>query len=136
MAEARSKLGRTLRRPPRPPPTSPLPQRRRRLVRLCTDPTVRRDGTSGAWCHRTKRTTLISRAKSALRWPPSRANPSRGGDAKPGIFSSKTARLPEPSRDQYQRGANREGEPGALHRGVVAPGDDRPDARRGSQVEL
>ena len=68
---------------------------------------------------------------------PSRANPSRGGDAKPGIFPREDRpvaggrrRSPRPSR------WCREGEPGALHRGSVASGDDGPDPRRRRQVEL
>ena len=131
-AEARSKHSRTLRRPR---PTSLLRHPLRPLVRLCTDPPFGRTVPSGAWCHRTGRTTLISRAKSALRWPPSRANPSRGGEQSQGLLVRRPPGCRSHRGSSTERGAT-VSDPCALHHGVVAAGDDRPDTGRGSQVEL
>ena len=74
--------------PPRPP-TDPAAVRRR------TDPTGHGTPVLPAHGPRDERSCTVRHgAMFAPRGPPSRANPSRDGDAKPGIFPRKTARLP------------------------------------------
>src|SRR5437867_2562202 len=66
----------------------------------------------------------------------SRANSSRGEDAKPGIFAGSIEDRPaaDPRRRFLPRGVFREGEPGALHRGPDAHRVRGPQRRRRNAV--
>ena len=81
------------RRAPAPPESAASD--RRRAVRPGTSP-QRQDpaGTCGSFARIGAPTFGPRTNGDPPSRPPSRANPSRGGDAKPGIFAAKTARLP------------------------------------------
>jgi hypothetical protein len=94
-------------------------------------------GTSGAWPMGTQARTVPTEAMSASGWTTVQGKPgvSRGRKARD-LPSGRPPGCRSPSGKLEPSRWCREGEPGALHRGCVAPCDDGPLARRGTQVEL